>query len=162
MAERAGNNGASLRGSALRTSPQLWLEPLAAAPGAALPAGQRLLLSAAERRWGQGLLIGCAPQPFGLDLERVDRPLRPGPLLRRYFPAAEARQLEGLAAQRLREAVLRSWAAGVRPGGCARAAGLATPDSRRLPPQRLTKNEINPDFCVNHRLPLAGLWAWLT
>lgn len=78
------------------------------------PPGQPPRL-AADRGWlglshsGAGLLIGWAPWPIGVDLEPADRPLRARPLLRRFYPAAEARQLEALPERRLRSAVLHSW-----------------------------------------------------
>jgi phosphopantetheinyl transferase len=60
-----------------------------------------------------GLLTAWSPWPIGVDLERLDRPLRAEPLLRRHFPPAEQRQLlEGPWAadpDRLRLAVLTSW-----------------------------------------------------
>lgn len=60
-----------------------------------------------------GLLTAWSPWPIGVDLERLDRPLAPLPLLRRYFPPQEQRELlQGPWAEDpalLRRAVLRSW-----------------------------------------------------
>ncbi len=69
------------------------------------------------RGWGavslshaaDALLIGWSPRPIGVDLERSDRRFEARSLMQRFFPAVEQRQLEPLAAEPLRRAVLRSW-----------------------------------------------------
>lgn len=58
---------------------------------------------------GEGLLLGYSTQPIGVDLEPAGRPLVAGGLMRRFFPPEEQGQLEGLAGEGLREAVLTSW-----------------------------------------------------
>ena len=58
-----------------------------------------------------GLLLGYAPVPIGVDLERVDRPLDGRALAERFFPPGEIDQLQQLPADRLRLAVLTSWVA---------------------------------------------------
>lgn len=58
-----------------------------------------------------GLLIGYAPQPIGVDLERGDRRFDAAGIMQRFFPAQEVAQLQGLAAEDLRRAVLTSWVA---------------------------------------------------
>ncbi|MEB3263347.1 MAG: 4'-phosphopantetheinyl transferase superfamily protein [Synechococcus sp.] len=59
------------------------------------------------------LLTAWSPWPIGVDLEELDRPLVPLPLLRRHFPLPEQRELlQGPWAEDpalLRRAVLRSW-----------------------------------------------------
>jgi phosphopantetheinyl transferase len=44
-----------------------------------------------------------------VDLEPAGRPLEAGGLMRRFYPTEEQAQLEGLAGEGLREAVLTSW-----------------------------------------------------
>jgi phosphopantetheinyl transferase len=58
-----------------------------------------------------GLLLGYAPVPIGVDLERVDRPLDGRALAERFFPPEEVDQLHQLPPDRLRLAVLTSWVA---------------------------------------------------
>lgn len=58
---------------------------------------------------GDGLLIGYAHQPIGVDLEPVGRSFEARGLMRRFFPAAERAQLERLEDDDLRAAVLTSW-----------------------------------------------------
>ena len=58
---------------------------------------------------GAALLLAWSPQPIGVDLEWLERPLAARALLERFFPAAERQQLQGWPAQALRRAVLRSW-----------------------------------------------------
>ena len=58
-----------------------------------------------------GVLLGYAPVPIGVDLERIDRPLEAGALAERFFPAEEVDQLHQLPVDRLRLAVLTSWVA---------------------------------------------------
>ena len=60
---------------------------------------------------GEGLLIGHAPLPIGVDLEWGHRRFDAAALMQRFFPADEQRQLSCLAAEPLRSAVLRSWLA---------------------------------------------------
>ena len=55
------------------------------------------------------LLIAWSQQPLGVDLERADRQLDGAALLQRFFPERERHQLAQLAAEPLRQAVLRSW-----------------------------------------------------
>ena len=58
---------------------------------------------------GDGLLVGYAPRPIGVDLEWAERPLEPGPLARRFFPADECAQLLQLPPAQRRRAFLESW-----------------------------------------------------
>lgn len=58
---------------------------------------------------GDGLLLGLAAAPIGVDLEPADRPLAAGALMRRFFPPGEVAQLGHLAASEQRRAVLTSW-----------------------------------------------------
>ncbi|MEX0589266.1 MAG: 4'-phosphopantetheinyl transferase superfamily protein [Cyanobium sp.] len=58
---------------------------------------------------GDGLLIGYAQQPIGVDLEPARRSFDARILMRRFFPTAEQAQLELLVGDGLREAVLTSW-----------------------------------------------------
>ena len=60
---------------------------------------------------GEGLLVGYAPRPIGVDLEWGHRRLDAAALMRRFFPAPEVAQLEGMARDPLRQAVLTSWVA---------------------------------------------------
>ncbi|MBM5806288.1 MAG: 4'-phosphopantetheinyl transferase superfamily protein [Cyanobacteria bacterium M_surface_10_m2_179] len=55
------------------------------------------------------LLLAWSPWPIGVDLEWQARPLQADLLARRFFPAQEWQQLQGLAPERRREAVLASW-----------------------------------------------------
>ena len=58
-----------------------------------------------------GVLLGYAPVPIGVDLERLDRPLDGRALAERFFPREEVEQLRQLPGDRLRLAVLTSWVA---------------------------------------------------
>ena len=58
---------------------------------------------------GSGLLLGWSAAPIGVDLENSRRRFAAGPLMRRFFPAAESHQLAGLEPAALQQAVLRSW-----------------------------------------------------
>lgn len=58
-----------------------------------------------------GVLLGYAPVPIGVDLERFDRPLDGRALAERFFPPEEVDQLHQLRGDRLRLAVLTSWVA---------------------------------------------------
>lgn len=58
---------------------------------------------------GDGLLLGASRWPIGVDLEWAERPLAAAPLMRRFFPPQEVRQLELLPAAALPAAVLTSW-----------------------------------------------------
>jgi 4'-phosphopantetheinyl transferase len=58
---------------------------------------------------GDGLLIGYSREPIGVDLEPVGRPLDPAGVMRRFFPSPEQAQLERMAGEGLRDAVLTSW-----------------------------------------------------
>ncbi|MEB3331143.1 MAG: 4'-phosphopantetheinyl transferase superfamily protein [Synechococcaceae cyanobacterium] len=70
-----------------------------------------------ERGWGwvslshsgSGLLLAWSAAPVGVDLEHSQRRFASEALARRFFPAAEFRQLAGLEAEALRQAVLHSW-----------------------------------------------------
>jgi phosphopantetheinyl transferase len=57
------------------------------------------------------MLLGYAPVPIGVDLERFDRPLDGRALAERFFPPEEVDQLHQLPGDRLRLAVLTSWVA---------------------------------------------------
>ena len=82
--------------------------PLHSPPGAPprLPRGWG---SVSLSHAGDALLIAWSAQPVGVDLERSDRHFEARSLMQRFFPAVEQRQLEPLAAEPLRRAVLRSW-----------------------------------------------------
>ena len=58
---------------------------------------------------GEALLMGYSREPIGVDLEARERRLDAGALMRRFYPAAERAQLEALAGEELRRAVLTSW-----------------------------------------------------
>lgn len=58
---------------------------------------------------GEALLIGYSPEPIGVDLEPVGRPLDGAGLMRRFFPGPEQAQLERMGGENLRDAVLTSW-----------------------------------------------------
>lgn len=58
---------------------------------------------------GDGLLLGLAHAPIGVDLEPADRPLAAAALMRRFFPPEEVAQLRALAPAAQRRAVLTSW-----------------------------------------------------
>ena len=58
---------------------------------------------------GPQLLLAWSPWPIGVDLERAARPLLADGVARRFFPASEWQQLQGLPAEALRRAVLESW-----------------------------------------------------
>ncbi len=58
---------------------------------------------------GDGLLLGLSAEPIGVDLEAAARPLAADALMRRFFPPAEVRQLQGLEGASRRQAVLTSW-----------------------------------------------------
>lgn len=60
---------------------------------------------------GEGLLVGYAPRPIGVDLEWRHRRLDGAALMQRFFPAQEVAHLQGLAGDALRQAVLTSWVA---------------------------------------------------
>ncbi|MEY3751177.1 MAG: hypothetical protein RLZZ631_1385 [Cyanobacteriota bacterium] len=55
------------------------------------------------------LLLAWSPWPIGVDLEWHNRPLQAEPLARRFFPDQEWHQLQRLAPEALRTAVLQSW-----------------------------------------------------
>jgi phosphopantetheinyl transferase len=57
------------------------------------------------------LLLGWSFEPFGVDLERADRPVAAKALLGRFFPPIEQTQLAHLKENELQQAVLRSWVA---------------------------------------------------
>jgi phosphopantetheinyl transferase len=56
-------------------------------------------------------LLGYAPVPIGVDLERVDRALDGRAVAERFFPPEEVEQLRQLPGDCLRSAVLTSWVA---------------------------------------------------
>lgn len=56
-------------------------------------------------------LIAWSPAAIGVDLEAADRSFDARALMQRFFPLQEQRQLQALAAEPLRQAVLRSWLA---------------------------------------------------
>ena len=58
---------------------------------------------------GPMLLLAWSPRPVGVDLEQAARPLAAAAIASRYFPPQEWAQLQGLAPDPLRQAVLRSW-----------------------------------------------------
>lgn len=58
---------------------------------------------------GPMLLLAWSPWPVGVDLEQAGRPLAAAAIASRYFPPEEWAQLQGLAPEPLRQAVLRSW-----------------------------------------------------
>lgn len=60
---------------------------------------------------GDGLLVGYAPRPIGVDLEWGHRRLDAAALMQRFFPPQEVAQLAGMAGDQLRLAVLTSWVA---------------------------------------------------
>ena len=60
---------------------------------------------------GEGLLIGHAPLPIGVDLEWGHRRFDAAALMQRFFPAQEVVQLHRLSGDSLRQAVLTSWVA---------------------------------------------------
>ena len=55
------------------------------------------------------VLLAWAPEPIGVDLEAADRRFEARALMQRFFAPQEQEQLQGLAAEPLRQAVLRSW-----------------------------------------------------
>lgn len=61
-----------------------------------------------SRRW---TAIAVGPEPLGLDIEELDRPLRARALGRRWFSAAEAECLEQTAEESRPECFLRFWTA---------------------------------------------------
>lgn len=58
---------------------------------------------------GDGVLIGYATEPIGVDLEPAARPLDAAALMGRFYPAAEQAQLQQRRSNDLRQAVLTSW-----------------------------------------------------
>jgi 4'-phosphopantetheinyl transferase len=86
--------------------------PLQAPPGSPPQLGHGagwLSLSHCGTHAGVALLIAWSPTPIGVDLEWAGRGLKARPLMTRFFPEPERRQLADLAEDRLHEAVLRSW-----------------------------------------------------
>ena len=82
--------------------------PLHSPPGAPpqLPQGLGWL---SLSHGGEAALLAWSSQPVGVDLERADRPFAAAAVMQRFFAAAEQRQLQPLAGEALRQAVLRSW-----------------------------------------------------
>jgi 4'-phosphopantetheinyl transferase len=109
---------------------------------------------------GDGLLMACSAEPIGVDLELGARRLAADGLMRRFFPAAEVRQLEPLALEARRQAVLTSWVlkeAAIKWRRSSLAADLPhwCLDHRA---GRLTHGELGlqPDW----RCGTAGRWRW--
>lgn len=84
--------------------------PLHSPPGKPpqLPPGQGFVSLSHARG---AALIAWSPAAIGVDLEAADRSFDARALMQRFFPLQEQRQLQALAAEPLRQAVLRSWLA---------------------------------------------------